>query len=210
MASVLAIGNILRIRFTAMEDGQLGEFRMHYVVGNSPVPSATDLDVATYLDSVIAADLKGLMSDKATYWGVGVQKMNPLPLYPEVKADAGAGTGTTGSASLPKQVSGLVTWYTPFAGRKGRGRSYLPFPSVEYNGSRGAPSLAYIENVNTIAILLGGPIAVTEGGRSCSITPVLWHRRTLIYDNIIGYRVNQNWATQRRRGDLGRPNAPPW
>ena len=112
-------------------------------------------------------------------------------------------TGTTctgGSAMLPAQTQGLISWNTAqvFNGRRLRGRTYVPAPDeADNSGTIGAPGASYIVQLN--AAIAAMNTAVTGGS-----LPVVWHRPTPGGSNgghgaITGGTARPYWSVQVKR-----------
>lgn len=179
--------------------------RIHTVVG-----TPTDQDLATNWDARIAASLKALLVIDASYRGVGVQRRRPLPATRELYGTAFQGAGTTATPPLPKQVSGLVTLRTAFAGRKFRGRIYPMFPSeAENDGVNGRPIAGYVTRLTTLAALVASSFAGGAGGNTYVGQPCLFNEVSGVTVDFTDVTARTYWASQRRRGDFGATNVSP-
>lgn len=124
------------------------------------------------------------------------------------------GTSTPGGAGsnwLPTQLRPLLRWGTGFAGRKYRGRLYLPTPSSTGITTGGVPSGAVVTQMANLGTGLVAPFS----SAGSTWIPVIAHRPTGggAWDStpITGYTAVSVFATQRKSGILGRPNpGPPW
>ena len=122
--------------------------------------------------------------------------------------------GTGGATSLPKQTCGLASIKTALAGRRYRGRMYLPFPSVTMDTGDGVPTAGYQVNVvNAVTVMLSVN-NITVGGRTANWNTVLVHKagKTPIPASptpITTFVIDGGWATQRKRGYFGRINESP-
>jgi hypothetical protein len=170
----------------------------------------TALEVAKRFDVVLSATLIALLNNTAAYWGVGAQRIRPLPIGVEALWQGSAGPGTAGASPMPKQIAGIFSKITAFGGRAMRGRVYVPFPTDLDNSSPSdAPTVGYMTRLGAFAANVVATTAVTGGAGNASMVPVIYHRVSGNVDIIIGATARQKWATQRRRGDYGRPNDPP-
>lgn len=210
MAFPLALGDILKTRIVTFMNDQLGEMVMHHRVASVGSPAATDADFCGMFDAAVAPLLKAIISSQTQYIGVGVQHIWPLPLIVETTTRANFGVGTNGAASNPTQVSGLIHWKTVKAGRAFRGRSYVPFPSGIYTAADGQPGGTYVADLGNLLGAMGSNYVVTTGGRLATVVSTLWHRVTHTYDDILSGAASGRYATQRRRGDMGRLNVVPF
>lgn len=101
-----------------------------------------------------------------------------------------AGSGT--SESLPPQVSAACSLRTALATRRGRGRFYLP-PFVTDTDTGGLLD-ATVQGVVSLACQKFLQSLVTA-----TYVPIIWHRDTKTYDNVVTIDVGNVFDTQRRR-----------
>jgi hypothetical protein len=181
-----------------------------YRVVSVGAPNSNDQDFASEMDTLLAPLVKPLINNNATYRGVQGQIVWPLPVIGDVTSVAGSGVGTGGATAAPRQVSGLISWYTQLAGRAQRGRLFVPFPSTAFiTGTVGDPTAGYITALNALRVGLTGKTTLTTGGRTATIAMIIYHRKTHNSDDVFSSFARSTWATQRRRGDRGRANVPP-
>jgi len=209
MATPLAPGMILRASVWCTIQNQASVNSFYYRVVAVGAPPATDKDFSDNFDSVVAADYKALLNAIATYKGVVAQIIWPPPIAADVTTTASAGAGTAPASAMALQTSGIISWYTAFAGRKQRGRTYVPFPSTSDNQATGAPSASYVTRLTALATASEALVSILSGGRTATILPVIWHRDTHTTDDIKVFFARGVWATQRRRGAYGRGNVSP-
>ena len=108
--------------------------------------------------------------------------------------------GGGGSAPLPYQTQGLITWATGqvFNGRRLRGRVFIPGPDEGDNqGTTATPSISYLAQ---LAVAIGNMTTAVTGGS----LPVVWHRPSPGSSNgghgvITGGAASPVWASQRKR-----------
>jgi len=207
MAS-LATGDVVRVKIACTCRNQLALNVLHYQCTLSS-GSVTTADCATRIDQVVEPQMKPLLSVNAQYYGVNVQLIDPVAAAADTEAgNAGAGTAT--GDVLPLQVCGIITKRSALLGRKHRGRMYIPFPSEADNDSNGVPSSTYFTNLAVLAAVVLAPITVSPGGGTLTLFPCIYHKGQVpLTDILIGWTRRQRWATQRRRGDFGRPNSLP-
>jgi len=210
MASVLLDGDLLIVRIAMFHTDQAGLNIRHYRVSNSQGAGVTDQEVVDALDLLYEFDYKASLSSAATYRGVSVQKFLPAPPLQAVFSTVSAGIGGLVGDPLPKQVAGLVTLRTQFAGRKFRGRMYIPFPSESVNEVDTQPSAAYIASIAAIGTNMIAQQSIGLAPDTADVTPVLFHRLGGTTDDLTSRVASPLWATQRRRGDFGRKNILPF
>jgi hypothetical protein len=210
MATPLAVGYIMAVRPYCTADEQVSINNFHYLVTAVGASPATDQDVIDQFDALIATNLKATMSSATFYHGTQGQIIAPGPAHVDVVQTLGTGPGSSGAATLPRQATGLTSWYTGLTGRKNRGRTYWPFPSAAYDTGDGKPLPAWTTLIGTLSNQILGLTAIANGGRSATIKLGIYHRQTQSTTDVINYIARGAWATQRRRGSYGRPNTPPF
>lgn len=166
-------------------------------------------DVAAYCDAQHGPLLKSMLSGSATYYGTLIRRVFPVPLSVPAWENLLTGIGGRGGDPLPTQTCGLISWQTAKAGRKYRGRSFIPFPSETDSADPPQPSAAYRGFLSAIGAARSTPILV-GAANSVRLLPVIYHRKDHTWDEILAFKIRLFWATQRRRGFLGRPNVPPF
>jgi len=128
--------------------------------------------------------------------------------------------GLAGSGVLPLQASGIIRFSSPGddqvdpAIKAGKGRAFIPFPSVtsylDTGGTLGTTGMSRLEAIRAVL----GPAIILTGGANLQL--VLRRTKTnapplpptfLGYTPVTALLSMRAVATQRRRGDFGRINA---
>ena len=156
------------------------------------------------LSTTVAPLFKAMMSNQASYSGLRVQKIKPLPVTVAVVSTNGAGVGTTGTLNTPPQSSILLSKRTAFAGRANRGRMYISFPSDSYTLANGGITAGGITAATALANLLFSTITVTVGGASVTIAPIIYQKATGMSVFLTNIVIPATYATQRRRSGINR------
>jgi len=202
--ALLITGSRILLKFNCYMDGQLGLMIKHAKVTEASPSPKSDFAWSAALGAYYNAAVTALLCDRALFYGVGVQLL--LPLTAEAKAFTFPTNGTAGDEPMPKQISGLITLRSDFPGRTGRGRAYVPFPSMDdQNTVTNKPSAGYVSRLDSLAALLVAEQTITVGGElnKFQLTDVPG-------PNLMVQSASRTqWATQRRRGDFGSPNAVP-
>lgn len=179
-----------------------------------------DSDLAAWVDLNMGAAYPAVLNNSAQYDYTEVFRLWPLPpdtldtVARPVRNVVSAGVGSAGATALPKQTSGLIIWLGTTRRKGGSGRKFIPFPSASDNLAIGAPSGGYTGRLNTIGSAPIPQVALTVGSGTALMIPAIVrvHRASktspwlLDADLATDNRNRDVWATQRRRGDLGRPN----
>lgn len=146
------------------------------------------------------------MDPASVFLGAKASMVNvvPKPLS-GIALDGTAGAAV--STVISTQTSGICTLKTALAGRKYRGRFYMPFPVADNVDTDGSPNAGYVADLDTLAGDIVTDITITPAGGSSEISPVIWHKATSTFTPVTGHTARKEWATQRRRGQFGRPNS---
>ena len=205
--AVLDVWEVKTYCFNAARN-QLGINVNHFEVSTVGTPPATDQDFANQWDTVMNFWLKNCLAADCLYYGASVQRVLPLPRTPLAFTTASQGAGLDAGVSLPNQVTGLVTFLTGSAGRAYRGRNYMPFPSASEEQPE-VPKVAYVAAVQNYGNAVVNFHTVAGMGAAL-VQHVIRHRSGSAPTNTTAALARRKWATQRRRGDYGRPNSVPF
>lgn len=209
MANLL-LNEIWRVRVGCYSPTQAAINTVHYKIQNVQGTGATDAQMATLLNNAWAPLYKAILSDLTFYQGLSVQRIFPAPPTVPVVLTNLEGAGVAAGDLLPGQVAGIIKTKTAFAGKKYRGRIYLPFPSEGSNEPPGRPTAVYEGAAQNLANSMFALGVVGGAGNTVDIIPVVYHRAGQTTDNITSSDAQRKWATQRRRGDFGRLNPAPF
>ena len=191
-------------------DLQAGENVLHYVISASAGAGVGLLDVANALFALKAPVYGPVIANAAQFSSVTCTSIFPLPRSLSVKSTTAPVVGTGGIGLLPEQVSGIVKKRTLVGGRHGRGRAYIPFPADIDNSATGRPTVAYVTALATLALEMLTPVLVTVGAATVLLDPCIVNRSVPISlaatTPVLDTNAEASWATQRRRGNFGRPN----
>ena len=200
----MAVGDRYRVTFTSRLPGVNGLFTCHYRVASIVGPGATDVEIAQRFGALIPTPLRAVMSNEASYLGVSVQRYHPTPPAVPAFSNTGSGVGSVVAPVLPPQTSGILTWRTLLAGRKYRGRSYIPFPAETSSTNNGRPAAPYVADLNTLATALLGPIVVTGFAGDSTLWLIVQHRTVPAnFTDVQLGLARDYWATVRRRSRAG-------
>lgn len=211
-----AIGDLLQFRVCCYTPSQIALNIVHYkVVAVTGVGLNLD-EFAVWADLAWKAGYKALMGSPSKWRGVGVQNLMPARTR-EYSSIAGDGVGTAGTTMAPTQTSWLIRLRGALAGRKGVGHVYPGFPGGTFLNAAGeqtAPGLAAITNVAANF----GPQLIAEAGVNTSTLDMQIRNadtdipvpKTPTSTPVYQLYPAPLWATQRRRGDFGKQNLPPF
>jgi hypothetical protein len=217
MPYALAVGDYVRVRLWSSDGSQAAVNTTDWIVVGDDGSSLTDQNVADFFDTTVSPNYYPLLNNTATYRGVQAIRWS-VPSSIAAVANLNTHVGTAGATACPTQVCGLVQWHAASAGRKYRGRNYIPFPATASVATDGSPSTAYITLLQTFAAWMGidnyppttGPSGfgqirqvIVHGGKA---PPVAGAE---LPSPVLQATVSARWATQRKRGMFGRLNVSP-
>ncbi len=208
--TLLAVNDVLRIVvYTKFNPQPQYGLNIHYYKITAVVGAPDETTVAGPYYTFIQPYYCAVMSAQAQIDGVTVQRfMPPLPMLEPTPSAGFANTGLIAGDPLPPDKAGIITWKTGKAGKKYRGRSYVPFPGEADNGVDGLPTAGYVTALTTLANKLMSLTAIGSVGNTVSMTKCIVHGRVPGSPNdLVTYnQPRSKWADQHRRGDYGRPN----
>lgn len=173
----------------------------HWKVGTVAGGAVTDLNTALAIAAIYGPLYKAVLCDTARYEGLRLQIIKPTRLAEVTTADE-EGTGEVTGDALPYQVASLIALKTAFAGRRNKGRWYVPFASESVNNNEGHPQIDYLGDVAALGDAYTIQLVVVAGGATALLDPVIYHRATGTSTLVTGYAVRREWATQRRRSQI--------
>lgn len=204
----MAVNDVWQVSFVCGTPTQLSFNVRHYRTSFQVGGPVGTLAVATRFATLFNAAYKALLSSSANFLGVVAQKIRPLPMTVALSNNTGAGVGEATGDLLPKQVAGIITIKTALAGRRFRGRLYVPFPAEVDSTVAAAPTGSYITRLGTLAFALLANVVVTDMTFSETMNPIVFSRKFELFTPVVDFVAKGVWATQRRRGDFGRLNPP--
>lgn len=185
---------------------QLGQFDCHYTGVTAMAGGVYYGEIAASYGTLLEPHLQAIMDTDTFITGfkfsaVGVA---PFPLPGVAVSDA---MGSSAPPGLPGQVSGIFTKTTLYSGKAYRGRCYIPFPASVYQDTDDTPTNAYKSGLLNIATdLISTNTVVGASMGQVTLTPVIYNRTSKETTVITGANIRKYWATQKRRGNLGRTN----
>lgn len=219
MATVLANDDVLVVQAVCydVQSTQIGLNVTKWGV-SGVANNITDDDVADLLDTSWQNAYKTFMSSLSEYRGISVQLRRAPGTYPPVVATKSSGVGLSGATQLPLQTTGLIRFQTQTAlvgatSKKYsvRGRIYPAFPSTVNADANGRMNAVGLANVTGIMVCYTSPQTLTVLTRTCTLTlQVETSDAVTQYAQVTGKSAVQAFATQRRRGELGRTNPIPF
>lgn len=210
MAYTPVIGDVFELRVACACTNQVAFNTQHYIVTSVLGGGVSDTILSASIDAALAPLYKPILGNDASYYGVSLSKIWPLPRKTAAISAALTGAGTAATPALPGQVCGIGKSFTANAGPKWRGRVYLPFPPAGANDAvLNVPTNAYVTLATAVIFDLTTPYTATAGLATTTISPILWNRASHTGTPILQSAGGRKWATQKRRGNYGQPNVYP-
>jgi len=210
MAEILKLGEVWETKFYNQDNEQLGINVRHWRVSQITAGSASDTELANGMATVFQPLYNQLCDANSAFFGVGAQRAFPLPRTVFVHSSGIPVANGIGGAGLARQICGLISLRSNVIGRANRGRLYVPFPAGVDNQGIGAPTQNYTVRLTNLANALLAPQVILGAGGTATMRAVIFHRKTGTSVDVTSAPPVLAWATQRRRGQLGRPNISPW
>jgi hypothetical protein len=198
-------GDDIRVNFFLYDAPQVGIFGVDYHVDSiGGTPTAGQVALGMY--GHVTAALQVLVAIPCLFLGVKVTSRT-LSAVRLPGIATGTDVGSDGPNSGPKQASGIIHIATDRAGPSGRGRCYVPFPSVAAPDVDGTPTTTYVVALNALADDLFNIAGIGQGADNISASQQVYHRLTSTATLSFVGVGKKLFATQKRRGDYGRVNA---
>lgn len=208
MAIPLASLDLLQVTLVCKADTQFSQVVRHYSVQTVTGSPSTLEDFADGVESRFAPLFKAMMSSSAQWWGVKVQRLAPLKSVAVLSISRRDDADVDGDL-IPRQACGVIKLMTATGSRSARGRSFIPFASETHNNSNGDPEGAYITLLDSLGDSLIQDLSLTTGGRGSTSKAVVFSRKLNAVENLIARQSRTHWGSQRRRSNIGRPDADP-
>lgn len=189
----MSVGDIYECSILGRQDGQITATVFHYrqASGNAGDQSGA---LAASVDGSLAAGLKTTLSPEWSYDLSSVARVSPLPRTAPTLNSTNAGPGTIGTFAAPSSVAAVLKKKTALAGRKYRGRFFLPGVPLSVIADSQLTA-GGVTSFAAMATLLQGNIVNAAG----TFNPVIFHRASLTFDNITSVTVDPVLRNQRRR-----------
>lgn len=208
MANLL-LNDVVKVTFFNKQGSQVSQNVVHFIV-DAVTGTPTEQGVADDLSTVWSSLYADLMTDKAEYRGLRLQRVGLMPTQ-GVLTTSGVGAGTLAGDALPPQTAGLIRKLTDTVGRTGRGRFYIPFPAEASSDANGRPNVSYQTSMAAFVTKLTTTTTYGPFGNNADLTPCLFKITLGIgtVKRITSAVRRADWATQRRRGFLNRGDVSP-
>lgn len=210
MADTFTVGDTIEVTMWSQDSEQAGLCVFHYRVITAPVGLVKLSAAPGAMFTALSAPFAGCMSLNASVHGFIVKRVRPgIPTIPYFSTSFSI-PGTLTGDQLPRQVSGLMTKRTGSPGKSGRGRIYVPFPTEVMSSSAGEPTGPYSTLLGTLRTAMLANVNVVDGINTAILSPAVFSRTLGIDSLMTDITARTHWATQRRRGSLGRSNVSPF
>jgi hypothetical protein len=206
---VVNIAEVWRVNFYLWVDGQIGITGINTfinMVTGAPVNAG---DLAFAYMAATDPNFTLLTANAVLILGARASRVKGAGPDPQAGIATSTSTGSSANPPMPQQASGIMSYYTIFAGRSKRGRMYIPFPSVGDQDTDASPIQNYADRITALGDNIMGVTAFTGiSTGSANINWVIWHKATLTTDDVASHIGRKRWATQKRRGNYGKLNPP--
>ena len=202
-------GDRVQVRVITQLLTQVGMNVLHMTPTTVTTGGASLQEIANALDTALAPLYKPAMTSNSSWRGVGCQNIT-APRSLEYFSVANTGPGTGATPPMGAQVCGVITYKTTNAGPSWRGRSYIAFPPGTASQTTGIPTASYTTLLAAIATAILAPGTVVGATGSTAFRFGVLQSATDIVQFYASATVPSKWATQKRRGNYGRPNALPF
>jgi len=211
----MAVGDIYSVVVRGTLHGQTVLNVLHYeVAATAGVPLTLDTMALLFATRVQNA-YKNLMPPTASFRGCDFRNLMPPATlaYPDVTND---GVGLTGTTLTPTQTSLLIRTQANFAGRQYIGRIYPGLISATYVDVDGQLTGLGSAALTVLANLLGPTALLVGDTGQASLALTIRHPNSLpplvlpTWTRVLSMSPSGLIATQRRRGDFGAHNTPPF
>jgi len=206
-------GDIVEFRLLTFQRNQVGITTQHLKYLRADAEDPRIDDIVHGFGDFIAPQFKLMLNVQCQYVGCDGRIITTVPKSVLFFDAIHQGAGTGGAHMAPQQVSGLVSFYSLTPGATGRGRNYIPFPAMEDIDELAPeiPTAIYRGKLQGWGDLFAAEVNIAyDGGAHTAIfDPVIWSRKSNTFRYITAGFGRGIWATQRRRGDYGRPNPIP-
>lgn len=191
----MAIGDIFQATLVGELFGQTTNMTMHYrqTAGSNLGPPAVGL--ADKVDTTYAQDILAVQTTEYSHLGVQCAKISPSPRELTWFVANAPGQGALPPGALPPSVCPTITKQTALAGVKERGRIYIPGVARSLTDA-GEMTPAGLIALQTATLQLVAPLTDLNGN---TFQPIIWHRASSTYTDIVFRQARQVLRNQRRR-----------
>lgn len=200
--ATMTVGDIYRCVVYCREDSQLGLNVSHFRVTSVVPDGVTELFVANFLSALFKPLYAVALNAVATFRGVSIQRVSPTPVADIIYSALATGTVSGSGDSMSPQTAGVIKLTTGLAGRRYRGRKYIPFPGEDRN-TLGYPTSAYVGSLAAIGAAYLALHTPADGGGGVGLYFGLRTDATTGFISFNGATPRNAWGTQRRRSFIG-------
>jgi hypothetical protein len=212
------VGDVLQVRAVCFSLDQISLNITHWRVVSVAGAGVNLFQISGQFRVDLAEPYKALMPPAASFRGFGVTNLSGDRSVEEADVTS-AGIGSVAGTNLvPEQVSAVISWKTRSAGKHFRGRIYPGFLSAGFIDTAGRLNGAGRTALDVVRLQYGFVKTVTNGGDQATLQLVILHRATparpippnSLTTDVTASTRSEQLGTQRRRGDYGPTNQPPF
>jgi hypothetical protein len=211
MPNAILLGERITVRMWTSVANQAAVNTFHYLV-DTLTGTVSDLTTALAFDNLFADTSHGIVTmigNNVRYCGVQVYLSSRTPMPIPAFSITHANNGIGGAELMPLQSCGITSWMSTFTGPSNRGRTYWPFPAAPFSDADGFPTNTYLTYMESLAGDLSPLVIVGSGGNTADLKHVIKHVNLPTSVDVVSRINRRKFATQKRRGDYGRPNVSP-
>jgi hypothetical protein len=147
----------------------------------------------TLVTGFITATLAAMWPNEVSATSIVTDQLDPLTGKNVAQLSAAiAGVGTGAGATMSPRLALVIGHRTTIPTRSGRGRMFWPAPDATHTSASGN---LLSTDATTIATSWSGRLTTFKA----TSQPVIYHRDTHTFDNIVGVTVGVVFGSQRRR-----------
>jgi len=213
MPSTPVVGDILQMRVFSQASTQLGINVLHLSIKAQVAPFTSDQTLVDHLSEGFSSSWRQVQGPNSIYYGMALSLRVGVEWLQIATSIAGQGAGLLAGDVMSRQTSGVLTITAGLPGRRYRGRVFLPFPSEGGNSPDGHPNAAYVGAMSALGGAFASNMVLMEDPPGLGQTTIrmgIYHRNDGTISDVTGFNPRNKWATQKRRGDYGKPNTPPF
>jgi hypothetical protein len=210
-----AEGAVIRFTMWTQFGAQAGVNVHHYKIAGAVPANMSWADIFVALFNNFKVAFPACFSNKATWMVDELREEIPVKSVTYTDAIIG-GAGLLTDQPLPRQVTGLLRKITTEAKRNNTGRTYVPFPTVACFANEQSITVGYQGQLGAYGVAIDNDVSVGTPPNNVLLIPVVFHAKRMKPVPVAPYAVSvsnveviNTSATQRRRGNYGRPNLVP-
>ncbi len=201
----VSVGDVFELTIAGTMHGVQTRNVLHYMVSSysgSPSPTYASFETAflqSAMPTQIGTNMKAFCSAEWSLIWMKFQKFSPIPRSAGTISTAHNGPGGVSGSALPSSVTAVIRKRTEFAGKRYRGRMFVPGVPISYELDS-TLNPAGVGALEALASDLTEGGAATVGAYTAAMLNVLVHKGVAIAPTpVISTNVDTVLRNQRRR-----------